>query len=36
MATRFSGISNFVELIDVNAVHTLADPLKPQIEELLR
>jgi hypothetical protein len=36
MATRFSGISNFVELIDVEAVHTLADPLKPQIEELLR
>lgn len=36
MATRFSGISNFVELIDVEAVQTLADPLKPQIEELLR
>jgi hypothetical protein len=36
MATRFSGVSNFVELIDVDAVHTLQDPLKPRIEELLR
>jgi len=36
MATRFSGVSNFVELIDVEAVQTLQDPLKPRIEELLR
>lgn len=36
MATRFSGVSNFVELIDVDAVHALEDPLKPRIEELLR
>jgi hypothetical protein len=36
MATRFSGVSNFVELIDVDAVHTLEDPLKLRIEELLR
>lgn len=36
MATRFSGISNFVELIDIDAVHTLQDPLKSQIQELLR
>jgi hypothetical protein len=36
MATRFSGVSNFVELIDVEAVHTLEDPLKLRIEELLR
>ena len=36
MATRFSGVSNFVELIDVEAVNALEDPLKPRIEELLR
>jgi len=36
MATRFSGVSNFVELIDVDAVHAMQDPLKPGIEELLR
>ncbi len=36
MATRFSGVSNFVELIDIDAVHALEDPLKPRIEELLR
>ena len=35
-ATRFSGVSDFVELIDIEAVHTLQDPLKPQIEKLLR
>ena len=35
MATRFSGVSNFVELIDVDAVHTLQDPLKAQILEFL-
>jgi hypothetical protein len=36
MATRFAGVSNFVELIDVEAVHALQDPLMPRIEELLR
>ncbi len=36
MATRFSGVSNFVELIDVDAVHVMQDPLKPRIEDLLR
>jgi len=36
MATRFSGISNFVEVIDLDAVHSMQDPLKPRIEELLR
>ena len=35
MATRFSGVSNFVELVDVDAVNTLQDPLKSRIEELL-
>jgi hypothetical protein len=36
MATRFSGVPNFVELIDLDAVHPLQDPLKLRIEELLR
>jgi hypothetical protein len=36
MATRFSGVPTFIELIDVEAVHTLQDPLKPWIEEMLR
>jgi hypothetical protein len=36
MATRFSGVSNFVEVIDVDAVHSMQDPLKPRFEELLR
>jgi hypothetical protein len=35
MATRFSGIPTFIELIDVEAVYTLQDPLKPRIEEML-
>ncbi len=35
-ATRFSGVSDFVELIDIEAVHTLQNLLKPQIEDLLR
>jgi len=35
-ATRFSGVSDFVELIDIEAVHTLQNLLKPRIEELLR
>ena len=36
MATRFSGVSNFVELIDIDAVNTLQDPLRSRLEELLR
>jgi hypothetical protein len=36
MATRFSGVLDFVELIEIDAVHALQDPLKPRIEELLR
>jgi hypothetical protein len=36
MATRFSGVSNIVELIDVGAMHTLQDALKSQIQKLLR
>ncbi len=35
-AVRFSGVSDFVELIDIDAVHTLQDPFKARIEELLR
>jgi len=35
-ATRFSGIPAFIELIDGDAVHDLADPLKTRIEEMLR
>ena len=36
MATQFSGIPTFIELIDVDAVHSLQDPLKLRIEEMLR
>ncbi len=35
-ATRLSGVPDFVELIDAEAVQTLRDPLKERIEELLR
>ncbi len=35
MATRFSGVMDFVELIDIDAVHSMQDPLKPRIEDLL-
>ncbi len=35
-ATSFSGISAFIELIDVGALSRLQDPLKARIEELLR
>jgi hypothetical protein len=34
--TRLSGVPAFIELIDVEAVKNLADPLKPQLEEMLR
>lgn len=36
IATRFSGVPTFIELIDVEAAHTLQDPLKLRIEEILR
>jgi hypothetical protein len=36
MATRFSGVSSFVELIDLDALAALQDPLKPRVQELLR
>lgn len=36
MATRFSGIPTFIELVDIDAVHSLQDPLKLRIEEILR
>jgi hypothetical protein len=35
-ATRFSGVPAFIELIDLDALHTLQDPLKLRIEEMLR
>ena len=35
-ATRFSGIPAFIELIDIDALHTLQDPLKLRIEEMCR
>ena len=35
MATRFSGISAFIELIDKDAVASLPDPFRTQIELLL-
>jgi hypothetical protein len=35
-ATRLSGVPAFIELADIDAVHTLEDPLRQQIEELLR
>jgi hypothetical protein len=34
-ATRLSGIPAFIELIDTEAVHTMPDPLKLRIEEVL-
>ena len=35
-ATNFSGVPAFIELIDVDALPELQDPLKVRIEELLR
>jgi hypothetical protein len=35
-ATRFSGVPAFIELIDVEAVHSLPDPLRLRIEDILR
>jgi hypothetical protein len=34
-ATRLSGVPAFVELIDIEALHRLEDPMKRRIEELL-
>jgi hypothetical protein len=34
-ATRFSGIPAFIEIIDIDALHTLPDPLKLRLEEIL-
>jgi hypothetical protein len=36
MATRFSGVPAFIELVDVDSVPALEDPLKERIEQLLR
>jgi hypothetical protein len=35
-AARLSGVPAFIELIDVDAVHRLQDPLRLRIEEILR
>ena len=35
-ATNFSGVPAFIELIDINALPELRDPLKTRIEDLLR
>jgi hypothetical protein len=35
-ATAFSGIPAFIELIDIEAVRNIADPIKTKIEELIR
>jgi hypothetical protein len=35
-ATRFSGVPAFIELIDVEALHTLQDPLKLRLEKMLQ
>ena len=35
-ATNFSGVPAFIELIDIDALSHLQDPLKTRIEELLR
>jgi len=35
-ATRFSGVPAFIELIDLDSIHNLADPLKSQLEALIR
>jgi hypothetical protein len=34
--TQLSGVPAFIELIDVESIHQMADPLKPRLEELLR
>ncbi len=34
--TTLSGVPAFIELIDVDAIHQLQDPLSPRLEDLLR
>ena len=34
--TTLSGVPAFIELIDVDAIRQLKDPLKPRLEEFLR
>jgi hypothetical protein len=36
MATRFSGVPAFIELIDLESIRTLEDPLKSKFESLVR
>jgi hypothetical protein len=35
-ATRLSGVAAFIELIDMDGVHALPDPLKLRLEDMLR
>jgi hypothetical protein len=35
-ATSFSGIPAFIELVDTDAASRLQDPLKTQLQELVR
>jgi hypothetical protein len=34
-AARFSGVAAFIELIDLDSVHELADPFKQRLEDML-
>jgi hypothetical protein len=34
--TRLSGVPAFIELIDLDAIQRMQDPLKPRLEEMLR
>jgi hypothetical protein len=34
--TRLSGVPAFIELIDLEAIHTMQDPLKSRLEDVLR
>ena len=36
MATRFSGVPAFIELIDIESIRTLDDPLKSKFESLVK
>jgi hypothetical protein len=36
MAMRFSGVPAFIELIDLDSIHRLEDPLKSKFEALVR
>jgi hypothetical protein len=35
-ATRFSGVPAFIELVDIDSVPLLEDPLKARLEQLLQ